>query len=205
MTKKLLVLLVLLLLLSSCLEVDSFIDLKIDGTGTWTLKYRLAQEAFYITPGLEFSEFSYFPVNEDEFRKRISEISGLELLQLSIESTAVFIEYSAEIKFQNTDDIELFFNNDNKPSIIKINSEGDGLFSLTINNPFGQDVDQYTIRLLSALYSENKINIVVGFPGIVTNSSTGNLYEDPEKAGLEIKTTEILTMTEEIKWVITYE
>ena len=205
MKRELFILLVSAFLLSSCLEVDSTIELKKNGTGTWSLKYRFAQEASFITPGPELSGFDYFPQNEEELRKRIRNVSGPELLQMSVETNAGFTEYSAEICFLNTDDIELFFNNAAINSLVEISSEEDGRFTLTIQKPYTQDIDQDTSRLLSALYPEYTVKITASLPGIVTSSSTGILSEDPEKASFEIRTVEIITMPEKIEWLITYE
>ena len=199
------ILIVLAISLISCIEVDSLIDIKEDGTGVWNLQYRISQEASFLTPGLEFSGFNYFPQNEDELRKRTSEIPGLELLQVSVKETAEFIEYSARMSFLNTDNIELFFTNYAENSLVEISSEEDGLFRLTIENPYGSEIDQDTLKLLSALYSNKMINIVVAFSGIVTNSSTGILSEDPGKAAFEIKTMDVLTMVEPASWIINYE
>ena len=206
MINKLLILIILLLVLTSCLEVDTIIDLKEDGTGTWSLQYKISQEAAFITPGLEFSGFNYFPVNEDDLRKRIGEIEGLELLQVSIEETANFTKYSAEMSFLNTDNIESFFNNFTENRLVEIMSdEEDGVFILTIEKPYISEIDQDTHRLLSALYSSKMIKVIVGFPGIITDLNTGILSEDPGEARLEIETIKIVTMSEPIEWIIYYE
>lgn len=205
MIKKLLILIVLSIPLASCLEVDTLIDLKEDGTGIWSLKYRISQEAAFITPGLEFSGYNYFPVNEDVLRTRISEIPGLELSQVSVEATAAYIEYSARMSFLNTNNIESFFNNFTENSLVEISLEEDGVFRLTIGQPYISEIDQDTLKLLSALYSSKVINIVVGFPGVVTNSSIGTLSEDPGQAALEIRTMDAIAMLEPLEWIINYE
>lgn len=199
------ILIVLSISLISCIEVDSLIDIKEDGTGVWNLQYRLSQEASFITPGLEFSGFNYFPQNEDELRKRTSEIAGLELLQVSAKETYEFIEYSIEMSFLNTDNIESFFTNYAENSLVEINSEEDGVFRLTIENPYRSEINQDTLKLLSALYSSKTFNIVVVFPGIVINSSTGILSENPRMAAYEMKIIDALTMVEPVSWIINYE
>ena len=109
MIKKQFLLVFISIFLISCLEVDSSIDIKKDGTGIWNLQYKISQEALYVTPGLEFSGFNYFPKNENEIKKRISETAGLELLRVSVSETAGYSEYSARMSFKNTDNIESFF------------------------------------------------------------------------------------------------
>ncbi|MCK5198739.1 MAG: hypothetical protein KAR21_10330 [Spirochaetales bacterium] len=205
MIKKQFILIILSISLISCIEVDSLIDIKEDGTGEWNFQYRISQEASFITTGLEFSGFNYFPNNEDELRKRTSEIPGLELLQVSVNETAEFIEYSARMSFLNTDNIESFFTNYAENSLIDISSDETGIFQLIIDNPYSSEIDQDTLKLLSALYSNKMINIVVAISGIVTNSSTGILSEDPGKAAFEIKTMDVLTMVEPVSWIINYE
>lgn len=205
MINKLLILIIISILLISCLEVDSVITLKENGTGVWNLQYRISQEAAFITPGLEFSGFNYFPLNEDDLRKRTNEITGLELINVSSKETPEFIEFNAEMSFLNTGNIASFFNDQAASPLVVISSDEDGLFKLKIENPYMQDIDQDTLRLLSALYSNNMINIVVELPGIVTDSSTGRLSEDPQQAGLEMRTTEIITLLEPLEWIINYE
>ncbi|MCK5197726.1 MAG: hypothetical protein KAR21_05210 [Spirochaetales bacterium] len=205
MINKMLILMIMSILLISCLEVDSVITLKDDGTGIWNIQYRISQEAALITPGLEFSGFNYFPVNEDKLRKRTSEIAGLELLDVSSKETPEFIEFSVEMSFLDTDNIELFFDKYTVNSVVEISSEENGVFKLTLGKPFNSEIDQDTLRLLSALYSKNIVNIVVELPGIVTESSTGRLSEDPQQAGLELRTTEIITMSEPLEWIVNYE
>ncbi len=205
MINKLLILIIISILLISCLEVDSVITLKENGTGGWNLQYRISQEAAFITPGLEFSGFNYFPLNEDDLRKRTNEITGLELINVSSRETPEFIEFNTEMSFLNTANIASFFNDQAASPLVVISSDEDGLFKLTIENPYMQDIDQDTLRLLSALYSNNIINIVVELPGIVTDSSTGRLSEDPQQASLEMRTTEIITLLEPLEWIINYE
>lgn len=205
MIKKLLILIIISILLISCFELDSVIDIKGNGEGLWNLRYRISQEAVFINPGTEFSDYNYFPVSEDELRKRISDTAGLELLKVSVEETAKFIEYSVEMSFLNTGNIQSFFNNYAGNPVIEIGFEEDGVFRLTIEKPFNLVIDQETLGLISALYSTNMINIVVAIPGIVTDSSKGSLSEDPRKAAFEMRTMDAVTMLEPIEWIINYE
>lgn len=199
------ILIIVSISLISCIEVDSSIDINEDGTGTWDLQYRISQEASFITPGLEFSGFNYFPKNEDELRKRVSEIAGLELLDVSTNETGEFIEYSALMSFLHTDNIESFFANYTENSLIDISSEEKGVFQLKIENPYRSEIDEETLKLFSALYSGKMVNIVVGFSGIVTNSSEGLLSEDPGKVAFEMKIVDLLTMAGPVSWIINYE
>ncbi len=205
MIKKQLVLIFISIFLISCLEVDSSIAIKKDGTGIWDLQYRISQEAIYITPGLEFSGFNYFPTNENEIRKRINEIMGLGLLQISVRETADFSEFYTRMSFQNTDDIKSFLSNSEEKSLVEISSDNDGSFSLKIKNIYIPEINQDTLKLLSALYPKKMINIIVSFPGIVTDSSTGFLSKDPEKAAFEMRTIDALTTEEPVIWTINYE
>ncbi len=205
MIKKILIPIIISILFISCLEVDSKININEGSTGLWSLQYRISQEAVFITPGLEFNGFNYFPVNEEDLIKRINEITCLEIISISSKETTDFIEISVEMSFGDIENIESFFNNYSESPIVQINREDEGVLRFIIENPFDSDIDQETLELLSALYSRNMIKIVTAIPGIVTDSSTGVLSEDPGEAAWEIGITEIITLSDPAEWIINYE
>jgi len=203
--KKIYVILLFSILFVSCLEVDTTIEIKKDNSGTWVLQYRIMQEASYITPGSELSGYNYFPLNEAEIKNRIDSISGLNLISINTEKTIVYNQYTIEMIFNNTGNIQSFFNNFANIDLINISSEDNGSFKLVINKPIPGNVDTDTYNLMDALYKNSTIKIKVILPGIVTESNKGLLEENPAEANLEIKTLNTLQFTDSFEWIVKYE
>ncbi len=203
--KKLYVILLFSILFVSCLEVDTTIEIKKDNSGIWILQYRIMQEASYITPGSELSGYNYFPLNEADIKNRIDSISGLNLISINTEKTIVYNQYTIEMIFNNTGNIQSFFNNFANIDLINISSEDNGSFKLVINKPIPGNVDTETYNLMDALYKNSTIKIKVILPGIVTESNKGLLEENPAEASLEIKTLDTLQFTDPFEWNVKYE
>ena len=202
---KLYVILLFSIMLVSCLEVDTTIDIKKDFSGTWILQYRIMQEASYITPGSDLSGYNYFPLNEADIKNRINSIPGLTLISITKETTIVYNQYTIEMNFNNTGNIQSFFNNFTDINLITINSEDNGSFRLVINKPVPGDINADTYRIMNALYKDSTIKIKVILPGVVTESNKGLLEENPSEANLEIKTMDTLQFTDPFEWIVTYE
>ncbi len=203
--KKIYVILLFSILFVSCLEVDTTIEIKKDNSGIWILQYRIMQEASYITPGSELSGYNYFPLNEADVNKRIDSIPGLTLISINTVKTIVYNQYTIEMNFNNTGNIESFFNNFADIDLINISTGDNGSFKLVINKPVPGNIDSDTYSLMNALYRDSTIKIKVILPGIVTESNKGLLEENPAEANMEIKTLDTLQFTDPFEWIVKYE
>ena len=193
------------LLFVSCLEIDTTIDIKKDNSGTWILQYRIMQEASYITPGSELSGYNYFPLNETDIKDRINSIPGLDLLSVSTLRTLAYNQYTIEMNFNNTGNIESFFNNFTDINLVNISLEDNGYFKLTLKKPVLGDIDPDTLGIMNALYKDSTIKVTIILPGIVTESNKGLLSDNPSEAALNIKTLDTLQFTEPFEWIVTYD
>lgn len=202
---KLIIILIISLVFISCLEIETEIVIKEDKSGTWTLQYRIMQEAAFITPGNELSGYNYFPLDETEFRRRVDGISGLEIISLSLEKTIMYIQIISEMKFDTTNDIQFFFNTFSNNPLISINHEEKGIFELEIFNPFPGADNKETLDLFSGLYSNKSIEIAVILPGLVTESNKGFLSENTQEAVISLTVLETFNITDSYNWIVNYE
>ena len=202
---KFMTILIISLMFISCLEIETEILIEDDQSGTWTLGYRIMQEAVFITPGNEFSGYNYFPQEEIEFRRRVDDISGLEIISLSLEETIFYTQITSKMKFNTTNDIQFFFNTFSENPLISINQAENGIFELEIFNPFPYADNKETLDLFSGLYSNKSIEIAVILPGLVTDSNKGFLSENTQKAVISLTVPETLNITDSYKWIVNYE
>jgi len=202
---KLITILILSLVFISCLEIETEIAIKEDQSGTWFLKYRIMQEAAFITPGNELSGYNYFPLDETEFRRRVDGISGLEIISLSLEETIFYKQITSEMKFDTTNAIQFFFNTFSENPLISIDHTEKGVFELDIFNPFPGADNKETFDLFSGLYSNKSIEITVILPGLVTESNKGFLSENTQEAIISLTVMETLNITDSYKWIVNYE
>jgi hypothetical protein len=203
--KKTILLLILPFILISCLEIDTTINLEEDNSGSWSLMYRIMQEALYITPGNELEGYNYFPSDETEIRERIDAVSGLDLISLSTNTTILYNEFRVEMSFNSLNTIELFFNNFTSNNLIEIILEDTGEWNLIINSPFSRTDNIEGYNLISSLYPNKTARITVFLPGIVTQSNQGLLADDPSTASVSVKIVDILNLTEPFLWIVNYE
>ncbi len=204
-TFKISIILLASLLFISCLELDTTISISNNKSGIWVLNYRVMQEASYLSPGIELSGFNYFPLSEPELKGRIDSIAGLEIISISSNTNIIYTEFLVEISFESTNDIQFFFNTYSDNVLFTIDVTEDGKFEMTFNNPFPEAGSTETLKLISGLYYEKKINITVVLPGIVTESNQGLLSDNPSEANLEIPVPDFFNIDESINWVVKYE
>lgn len=202
---KLTIILLASVLFISCLEIDTTINFSNDNSGLWVLNYKVMQETAYLTPGTELRGFNYFPLSEEDIKDRIDGIAGLEIISISSNSNIIYKEFFVEISFENTNDIQFFFNTYSENILYTINLAEDGVFEMIINNPFPEAENTDTLNLISGLYSDKKINIAVVLPGIVKESNQGVLSDNPSEANLNLTIKEVFNITEPINWVVKYE
>lgn len=189
----------------SCLDVETIINVSDDKSGVWILKYRIMQEASFLTPGEELKGYNYFPASEAEIIDRIDGIGGLDLISVTLLKTIVFTEFVVEMNFKNTNDIQIFFNTYTDNALFNIGFPNEGVFEFVLNNPFPGGNNTDTLNLIFGLYSKNTVNITIILPGIVKESNQGFLSEDPAEANLSLTIDEIFNISESIEWIVQYE
>ena len=201
---KIIIILLVSLIFISCLDVETSINISNNLSGTWILKYKIMQEASYITPGTELKGYNFLPLSEAGIVERIVETPGLELVSLKSETNIIYTEYYAEIDFDNSNTIQNFFNPYVNTQFLNITQE-EGTFEMLLYNPFPDSIDADTLNLFSSLYSDKNVNISIILPGIVTESNPGLLVENPSETNINLTIPELFNLTEPIKWIIKYE
>ncbi|MCK5674070.1 MAG: hypothetical protein KAH95_11885 [Spirochaetales bacterium] len=193
------------LIFVSCLEVETTINISNNKSGVWILKYRIMQEASYITPGNELQGYNYFPVSEEELVNRIDNIAGLELISFSSVNTIFYTEFLTEMSFDSTNNIQDFFNNYTNNILFTMDYTEPDILKMVLNNPFPEADSTETINLITGLYSDKNISITVVLPGIVTESNQGLLSENPSEAKMNITLVQVFNITEPLDWIVKYE
>ena len=165
------------LLLSSCIGIETRVSFSADGSGKLDLVYAVSRIADELHTDVESA--LPFPVNEQDFRAAVDGVAGLQLRQYRQELTSEHIIVTASIRFDSVDAIaKLDSFADMEASVIR---DGDRTtYRQSIGSGLGQQepLNDEAQQMVEALFGGYEVVFAVEAPADVVDASGGELSSD---------------------------
>ncbi|MCX7788784.1 MAG: hypothetical protein N2442_13935 [Spirochaetes bacterium] len=187
--------------LSSCVDLETKIELNQDGSGKLELVYivssALVQLGSTTSPGVSLP----LPIAEGDFRQTVSSIPGLSLQSYARKDEPDKSIIQALLTFSSLSDLNSLFGG--KDPVISQSQEGsDRVVEVVISagNPGG--LDPKTKELVNAFFPTYSLKFHVILPGAVKRTSSNQSIVKGTSAQLSVPILKALEQETPIKWKI---
>lgn len=193
----------LILLLSSCIGIDSAILIRADGSGVLTLSYTVSQFIKNIDAGRSEQKLP-LPINEEEFRRSSEGIEGLRLNSLDRREDEENVYIEAELEF---DSVEVVNSLGREGEIgITLEQQGDATIfrQLIFPGPPAEEITEESLEMIETFFEGYELVYSVTVPGEVRDHTLGDLQENGRTVTYSITVPEVLRSSEplilEVVW-----
>ncbi len=194
---------VIVVLLSSCIGIESEIRIRQDGSGVMTLSYTVSQFIKNIDTGRSEKQLP-LPVNEEEFRRSAERVEGLRLTKLEEREDEENVYIQAELEFDNVEAVNAL-GPEGQIGITLESRDGTTTFRQVIYEaPQGQEITEESLEMIKTFFEGYELVYSVTVPAEVRDYSLGVLGSDGRTVTFTITVPEILKAPEplilEVVW-----
>ncbi len=188
-------------LLGSCLNVETHIDLDADYSGRVTVSYEIDTELWELGVFDADSSIRAIPVSEADFRRTARRVDGVELLGYELSRGDSVTEVEARLSFSDLEALNGIYAPGR--SLITV-EEQDGDRGYIQRLRTGEEPAVRDREFLEAYFSGYDVVFTVTTPSEIRSSSTGEVLDDGVTARLSLDIMEFLTASEPLAWEIRF-
>lgn len=185
------ILILTVVLLSSCIGIESEILLRQDGTGVLTLSYQISQFMKNIDAGREEKQLP-LPVNEEEFVRTAEGIEGLRLTDIDEREDEENVYIRAELEFDSVDAVNAL----GRAGQIGITLENRGDTNMFRQVIFagqeGEEITEDSLEMLETFFQGYDLVYAIILPTPVQSYTLGELSADSRTVTYTTTVPEIL-------------
>jgi hypothetical protein len=197
------ILILTVVLLSSCIGIESEILLRQDGTGVLTLSYQISQFMKNIDAGREEKQLP-LPVNEEEFVRTAEGIEGLRLTDIDEREDEENVYIRAELEFDSVDAVNAL----GRAGQIGITLENRGDTNMFRQVIFagqeGEEITEDSLEMLETFFQGYDLVYAIILPTPVQSYTLGELSADSRTVTYTTTVPEILKASQplvlEVVW-----
>ena len=188
-------------LLGSCLNVETHIDLDADYSGRVTVSYEIDTELWELGVFDSDTSIRAIPVSEADFRRTARRVEGVELLGYTLTRGDSVTEVEARLSFSDLDALNGIYAPGE--SLITIEEQdGNRIYIQRLRT--GEESAVRDREFLEEYFSGYDAVFTLTAPSEIRSSSTGEVLDDGVTARLSLDIMEFLTVTEPLAWEIHY-
>ena len=193
----------LILLLSSCIGIDSAILIRADGSGVLTLSYTVSQFIKNIDAGRSEKTLP-LPINEEEFRRTSEDIEGLSLNSLNRREDEENVYIEAELEFDSVDVVNALSREGEIGITLEQHGESTVFRQLIFSGQQGEEITEESLEMIESFFEGYELVYSVTAPQEVQDHSLGDLQEDGRTVTYSIAVPDVLRSSEplvlEVVW-----
>lgn len=188
-------------LLGSCLNVETHIDLEEDHSGHVRVSYEIETELWELGVFDSDSSIRAIPVSEADFRRTARRIEGVELLEYALSRGERITEVEARLSFADLEALNGIYSP--RRSLITIEEQDGGrVYSQQLGS--GEEPPVRDREFIETYFSDYTVAFTLTAPSEIRSSSTGELLNDGMTARLSLSILQMLTASEPLIWEIRY-
>ncbi len=188
-----------LLMLSSCIGIESEFRFDADGSGTLSLTYRVSQMVKDIDASGDAHTLP-LPVSREDFQRAVAASQGLRLLSYQRSEDEKDVTIRASLAFDRVEQADGV----GKGGDFSLVQEGEAQVFRCVLSPGGPPPDQDTLELIRLLFQDYELSFVVRAPRKISSHSLGTLAPDERSVSYSIAVADLLSnpqpQTLEVRW-----
>jgi hypothetical protein len=193
----------LVLLLSSCIGIESDIRIRQDGSGVLTLSYTISQFIKNIDAGRSEKQLP-LPVNEEEFRRSAERIEGLRLVSLEEREDEENVYIQAELEFDSVEAVNALGRNGQIGITLETQGNMTTFRQLIYERQQGEEVTEESLEMVETFFDGYELVYSVTVPAQVRDHTLGVLAPDGRTVTYTTTVPDILRTSEplvlEVVW-----
>ena len=201
---KTVIILFLLFIITSCIGIETVIELKTENSGNVKIKYRVSKMLLKTVEIDSDRSFLPLPVEEKDFIEKADNTDTLRLLSYNREEAGDEIFITAEFSFSDIDGLNAIAGPSGADSKkISVNKKFTRtVYRQEIYSGSGGKIDDETMQVVSDLYSSYPVKITIITPEEIRDLNIG--AKNNNKAEIQMTIPEILSAEEpvivELSW-----
>jgi hypothetical protein len=197
------ILILTVVLLSSCIGIESEILLRQDGTGVLTLSYQISQFMKNIDAGREEKQLP-LPVNEEEFVRTAEGIEGLRLTDIDEREDEENVYIRAELEFDSVDAVNALGQAGQIGISLENQGETNTFRQVIFAGQKGEAITEDSLEMIETFFQGYDLVYTITVPTPVQSHSLGDLSADGRTVTYTITVPEILKRSQplvlEVVW-----
>lgn len=187
--------------LSSCIDMETKIELTAEGSGKLELVYIVSSALVELGSAASSGVNLPLPIGEEDFRQSVDSIPGLVLRSYERKDEPDKSIIQALVTFSSLSEVNQLFGG--KDPVISQAQEGtDRVVEITITSGTSGDLDPKTKELLNAFFSTYSLKFHLTLPQGVKRTSSPQSVVQGNTAQLSIPIVQALEQTAPLKWKI---
>ena len=171
------VVVVIVVLLSSCIGIESDLRIRQDGSGVLTLSYTVSQFIKNIDAGRSEKQLP-LPVNEEEFRRSAERIEGLRLTDLEEREDEENVYIRAELEFDNVEAVNALGREGQLGITLETQGGTTTFRQLIYEGQQGEEVTEESLKMIETFFEGYELVYSVTVPAQVRDHTLGVLAPD---------------------------
>jgi hypothetical protein len=194
------------LLLTSCLDLESRIQVASDGSGTIALSYSVNKALLNMGTIDDNNKFIAIPISKEDFKRSAEGIDGLTLKSYSIEETEESAQVDAVFKFKDIDALSALFGGAESEAVRIAERGGQTIFRHVLFDGIvssgNSDVvlDEDSREMIETFFGTNEMTFFVNTPKTIQSVSRGSF--DGKTATIVFPLAEVVAADDPIVWEI---
>jgi len=194
---KLIFLISIILILVSCIGVETTISFNENGSGKLSIKYRISKMVVNLGSSDEETPVVPLPVSEKDFKRSIESAQGLTLLSFKQSEDENDIYITANIGFDKIENFKEMKGFSSMPATLK--QKGNSFsFSQRIASKPEEIPDKDSLEMIDTLFKGYKISFTVTAPKEIQSHNLGTLSADKKSVTYSVPVTDLLKIKEDI-------
>ena len=194
---------VIVVLLSSCIGIESDLRIRQDGSGVLTLSYTVSQFIKNIDAGRSEKQLP-LPVNEEEFRRSAERIEGLRLTDLEEREDEENVYIRAELEFDNVEAVNALGREGQLGITLETQGGTTTFRQLIYEGQQGEEVTEESLKMIETFFEGYELVYSVTVPAQVRDYTLGVLAPDGRTVTYTTTVPDILRTSEplvlEVVW-----
>jgi len=182
---------VIVVLLSSCIGIESDIRIRQDGSGVLTLSYTVSQFIKNIDAGRSEKQLP-LPVNEEEFRRSADSIEGLSLTDLKEREDEENIYIQAELEFDSVEAVNALGREGQLGITLETQGATTTFRQLIYEGQQGEEITEDSLGMIETFFEGYELVYSVTVPAEVREHTLGELSPDARTVTYTVTVPEIL-------------
>jgi hypothetical protein len=194
---------VIVVLLSSCIGIESDLRIRQDGSGVLTLSYTVSQFIKNIDAGRSEKQLP-LPANEEEFRRSAERIEGLRLTDLEEREDEENVYIRAELEFDNVEAVNALGREGQLGITLETQGGTTTFRQLIYEGQQGEEVTEESLKMIETFFEGYELVYSVTVPAQVRDHTLGVLAPDGRTVTYTTTVPDILRTSEplflEVVW-----
>lgn len=190
------------LLLSSCLTVESELDIKNDGSGTLRLSYRISRMVRDIGRVDSRNTLIPLPVNEEDFRRIVDQADGVSLENFTLTSDEEVITIDAELQFSDANALSFLLGGSSGDNITFTADETGYTLVQRLYDGLEEPMSEDSKLLLDTFFASDRVSCLVRTESDIKESGIGSPGADGRSAAYEALISGIVQSPEPVVFTV---